>query len=54
MKPLGMRLLLQRNENEMGEFKILIPQWIASQLGELLLFHFDGETLTISPAEHES
>lgn len=53
-QPLGMRLLIQRDAKDMGEFKILIPQWIAAQLGEMLLLCYDGEKLTILPAERES
>jgi len=54
MQPLGMRLLIQRDVQDLGAFKLLIPSWIADRLGEMLLMHFDGETLTISSAERES
>jgi hypothetical protein len=48
MKPIGMRLLIQRDRA--GEMDIRIPRWIGDDLGDLLLMQYDGQILTISPA----
>jgi hypothetical protein len=47
MKPIGMRLLIQRDKT--GDLDIRIPSWIGDELGDLLLMQFDGDRLTISP-----
>ena len=48
MKPIGMRILIQRDRA--GELDIRIPKWIGDDLGDLLLMQYDGHSLTISPA----
>lgn len=49
MKPLGMRILVKRDKD--GEFTFTVPEWISHQLGDLLLMDYDGQKLTIWPAE---
>lgn len=49
MKPIGMRLLIQRDKA--GDLDIRIPKWICDELGDLLLVQYDGDMLTISSAE---
>lgn len=51
MKPLGMRILLERDTDR--EFTFTVPEWIGLRLGELLLVDYDGQKLTIQPAETE-
>lgn len=51
MKPLGMRILIERDTNR--EFTFTVPDWIGERLGELLLMDYDGLKLTIWPAETE-
>lgn len=48
MKAIGMRILIEKNSDA---FNLTVPAWIGQQLGNLLIMQFDGETLTISPAE---
>ncbi len=52
MKPLGMRILLERDIDR--EFTFTVPEWIGQRLGELLLMDYDGQKLTIGPVEAES
>lgn len=49
MEPVGMRLLVQRDSS--GPLKFIIPEWIADEFGSMMLFTFDGETLSIRRAE---
>ena len=51
MRPIGMKVLIQRDKN--SEFDLRIPTWIGEQLGDLLLMEYDGLKLTIWPAETE-
>ncbi|MFZ2535935.1 hypothetical protein [Methanothrix sp.] len=48
MQPIGIKVLIQRDES--GEFDLRIPAWIGERLGDLLLMQYDGNRLTISPA----
>lgn len=48
MQPIGIKVLIQRDES--GEFDLRIPAWIGEQLGDLLLMQYEGNRLTISPA----
>jgi hypothetical protein len=47
MKPVGMKLLIEKNSDE---FNLNVPAWIGERMGDLLLMQYDGERLTISPA----
>ena len=49
MKPLGMRILIELDNDR--DFTFTIPEWIGRQLGDLLLIDYDGQKLTIWPAE---
>jgi hypothetical protein len=49
MQPIGMRLVMQREKA--GDVRLVIPAWISDNWGELLLFQFDGNALTIQAAE---
>ncbi len=48
MKPIGMRLVIERNTDK--KFVFSVPDWISDRLGDLVLVDYDGERLTINPA----
>jgi hypothetical protein len=48
MRALGMRMVIEKNSDA---FNLVVPAWIGERMGNLLLMQFDGERLTIAPAE---
>jgi hypothetical protein len=52
MQPIGMRVLIERDQDDEDGFDLHIPPWIAEQLGDLLLMEFMGDRLIVSAAKH--
>jgi hypothetical protein len=50
MEMLGLRILMQRDQNK-SKLELVVPDWIAAKMGELLIVEYDGFRLSVWPAE---
>jgi len=50
MEMLGLRVLMQRDPNK-SKLELVVPDWIAAKMGELLIVEYDGFRLSVRPAE---